>query len=65
MTWLDTDDLRRLTGRMRFTAQRRALDRMAIPYTLTADGEPLVRADYQDHNPKPARAREPRWDRIA
>lgn len=65
MSWLATQELRRLTCRVRFSAQRRALERMAIPYATTADGEPLVRADYQDHNPKPARTREPRWDRIS
>lgn len=65
MTWLDTAEVQRLTCRQRFAAMRRALDRMRIPYSLTADGEPLVRADYQDHNTKPARVREPRWDRIA
>ena len=65
MTWLATADLRRLTCRTRFAAQRRALERMGIAYDLTADGEPLVRENYRDHNPKLARSREPRWDRIA
>lgn len=64
MTWLPLADVRRLTGRYRFAAIRRELDRRGIRYTLGADGEPLVRADALDGTPQRARNSGPRWDRI-
>lgn len=39
---LDAPTLRTLTGHRRSDAQRRALDRMGIPYTLRPDGRPVV-----------------------
>jgi hypothetical protein len=63
MMFLTVADLRRLTGRSRYSAQRRALDRLGIRYTTAATGEPLVRIEALDG--KPAQARSPRWDRIA
>jgi len=62
--WLEREDVIRLTGRKRFGAQRRALDRMAISYELTADGEPLVRLGYRDAPEPHKRRREPRWHMI-
>jgi hypothetical protein len=61
--FLTPPDLQRLTGRTRYTAQRRALDRLGIRYTVAATGEPMVRAEAIDGKPGPARG--PRWDRIA
>ena len=62
--WLATADVRRLTGRHRFSAMRRELDRRGIRYDLGADGEPLVRADALDGKPQTVRNSGPRWDRI-
>lgn len=62
--FLTADDLQRLTGKKRFKAQRRALDRLRIPYRAAATGEPLVRAADLDGTPKSARNRGPRWDRL-
>lgn len=64
MTWLPTADVRRLTGRHRFAAMRRELDRRGIRYDLGADGEPLVRVGALDGTPAKARNSGPRWDRI-
>ena len=52
VTFLPAADVVRLTGgRERFSAQRRALDRMGIRYTVAANGEPLVRVDALDGKP--------------
>jgi hypothetical protein len=57
-------DLHRLTGKQRFSAQRRALDRLGIRYTLAATGEPLVREESLDAGGTPRRNRGIRWDRL-
>ena len=65
MTLLTRPELERLTGRVRYSAQRRALKRLRIPYTEAATGEPLVRADALDGKAKPAqRPSGHRWERI-
>lgn len=63
--FLSADELRRLTGKRRYTAQRRALDRLGISYVSAATGEPLVRPDAVDGVSAPRRYNGPRWDRIA
>jgi hypothetical protein len=62
--FLSAGDLERLTGRSRFAAQRRALDRLGIRYTVAATGEPLVRVVDLDGGSKAARNRGPRWERL-
>jgi len=62
--FLAASEVVRLTGRRQFAAQRRALDRLKIPYTQAATGEPLVLADALDAKPKAAKHRGHRWDRI-
>jgi hypothetical protein len=62
VSFLPQTDIVRLTKKVRFSAQRRALDRLGYRYTLAADGEPLVRTEALDG--KPAMIRAPRWDRI-
>lgn len=65
MTFLPAADVVRLTGgRERFSAQRRALDRMGIRYTVAANGEPLVRVDALDGKPRAAQRSGPRWELI-
>lgn len=64
MMFLTADELRRLTGKKRFTAQCRALDGLGIRYTKAATGEPLVRQDALDGKPEKGRNSGPRWDRI-
>lgn len=64
MRWLPLSDVRRLTGRYRYSAIRRELDRRGIRYDAGPDGEPLVRADALDGKPQTARNSGPRWDRI-
>jgi hypothetical protein len=61
--FLTPGDLERLTGRRRFSAQRRALNALGVPYLIAATGEPLVRADAIDATPagKPTGHR---WDMI-
>lgn len=69
--WLTSDELRRLTGRTRYTAQRRELERRKVKYVASSSGEPLVRPDdafdgsaIKAQSPRSARHTEPRWDRI-
>lgn len=62
--FLTPDELERLTGRRRFSAQRRALDVLRIPYVRAATGEPLVRQDALDGRAGSARNRGPRWERL-
>lgn len=57
-------DIIRITKKVRFSAQRRALDRLGYKYTPADDGEPLVLADALDVAGKPAQRRGHRWDRI-
>lgn len=47
--FLTPAELERLTGRRRFSAQRRELVRLAVPFIHAATGEPLVRrSDWRD-----------------
>ena len=62
--FLTPDDIVRLTGRSRFSAQRRALESLGIPYVRAATGEPLVRAEDLDPTQKRAKNRGPRWERL-
>ena len=62
--FLTPDDLHRLTGKRRYSAQRRALTALRIPFVEAATGEPLVRADALDGAGKPRQGRGHRWDRI-
>jgi len=62
--FLTPDELERLTGRRRFSAQRRALDLLRIPYVRAATGEPLVRPEALDDRQPAARNRGPRWERL-
>jgi hypothetical protein len=62
--FLDPAEIVRLTGRKRFKAQRDALDRLGIRYTLSARGEPLVREAALDETTTKGRNRGPRWDRM-
>jgi hypothetical protein len=64
MVFLTAEELRRLTGRKRFRAQREALDRLGIRYTVAATGEPLVLLAALDEPSGKARNRRPRWDRM-
>ncbi len=57
-------DVARITKKVRYSAQRRALERLGYKFTLAADGEPLVRADALDGKAAPARNRGPRWDLL-
>ena len=61
--FLTRADVSRLTGRKRFRAMARALDRIRIRYKLAATGEPLVRQDDLDGKPRRANS-EPNWGRI-
>ncbi len=65
MLFLAREDLTRLTGKVRFGAQRGALDRLGIRYTVAATGEPLVRVAELDVGGSAGRNCEPRWNRIA
>lgn len=63
--FLTAAEVQRLTGKVRFSAQRRVLDGLGIRYVLAATGEPMVRsADLDDPGTK-ERNGEPHWDRIA
>lgn len=61
--FLSAEEVRRMTGKARYSAQRRALDRLHVPYHAAATGEPLVRWDTLDEPPR-KRRNGPRWDRL-
>lgn len=61
---LTVDELKRLTGAVRYGAQRKALDALRVPYVTARSGEPLVRLSALDANGKPAQRGGHRWDRI-
>lgn len=63
--FLTAADVERLTGKVRFSAQRRALDRLGVRYKVADTGEPLVLVDALDSPGTKARNVGPRWDRIA
>jgi hypothetical protein len=63
--FLSRADIARLTGKRRFSAQRRALDEMGVRYTIAATGEPLVREAALDRSGISGRnSNIPRWDRL-
>ena len=62
MTFLPRADIARITNRTRYSAQRRALDRLGFRYVVADSGEPLVRVDALDGERAPARNRGPRWE---
>lgn len=69
--WLTAEELHRLTGKTRPSAQRRELDRRRIKYVPASSGEPLVRLDeafdgsaVQAQSPRSGRPAGHRWDRI-
>ena len=64
--FLTADEIHRVTGKRRFKAQRRALDRLGIRYAVAASGEPIVRPDAVDDQGRPAQSPRSghRWDRI-
>lgn len=64
--FLTAEELYRVTRKRRYSAQRRALDRLGVRFVPAANGEPLVQSDALDAAGKPAhRARSGhRWDRI-
>lgn len=61
--FLTAAEVARITGRVRFAAQRRALDGLGIRYLTAATGEPLVRASDIGRESVGSR-RAPRWDRM-
>ena len=62
--FLAVDDVRRLTGKKRFAAQRRALEALGIRFRQAATGEPLVREADLDGGADKRRNRGPRWERL-
>jgi hypothetical protein len=62
--FLSVDEVVRLTGKLRYSAQRRALNRLGIRYTTAATGEPLVRIEALDPSGSKARNKGPHWDKI-
>ena len=63
--FLTDDDVRRLTGRQRHGAQRRALDRMGIHYWQRPDGRPVVsRALVEQRAENEPAPIEPNWGAL-
>ena len=62
--FLPTETIVRLTGRKRFTAQRKVLDGLGIRYIVSGKGEPLVREEALDGKAPARRNRGPNWDRL-
>jgi hypothetical protein len=62
--WLTNDDVFRLTGKRRYTAQCKELTARGIRWTPGKGGEPLVEADALDAKQPKARNSGPRWNLI-
>lgn len=63
--WLSAAEVEELTAKKRWSAQRRALVKMGVAFTLNAVGRPLVSRGLWESSGKPARKRqEPDWDAI-
>ena len=66
--FLEPAEVYRMTGKRRYSAQRRALDSLGVRYIVAKSGEPLVRASDLDSDldeaGKPKQSRGHRWDRI-
>lgn len=64
--FLSREAVKRLTGgKVKYHAQRAALDRLGIRYTRTETGEPLVReSDLDAPSKRGVRNVGPRWDLI-
>jgi hypothetical protein len=62
--FLSREDVQRLTGRIYFTPQIKALDQMGIRYMINGLGEPLVRRS-EIEEPKAMQTRSPRFEKIA
>jgi hypothetical protein len=59
--WLNAEEVRELTGLKRWSAQARALSRIGVPFTLNAQGRPLVeRARVLKHRER-QKITEPDW----
>jgi hypothetical protein len=56
--------LQRLTGKVRYSAQRKILDERRIRYIVAESGEPLVRPEALDDATGRARHRGPKWERL-
>lgn len=64
MTWLPRESVERLTGKKRYSAQRRVLKGMGIPFDDAATGEPLVPLHYSTPQGKTVRRPQPRWENL-
>lgn len=55
MMFLSSDDLLALTGRVRPSAQRRALVAMGVPFRVRPDGRPVVLSEDLPHKARASR----------
>jgi hypothetical protein len=62
--WLSPEDVFRLTGKRRYTAQRKELTARGIRYDVGHNGEPLVEPAALDAKQPRARNSGPRWNLI-
>jgi len=62
---LSEKEIRALTGRVRPTAQRRALERMGIAHHVRPDGRPVVTWSAVDGSRESAKDTAPNWTALA
>ena len=62
--FLPNDVIVRLTGKVRYPAQKRALARLGYAYLSADNGEPLVRSDALETTPQARPSIGPRWDQL-
>jgi hypothetical protein len=63
--WLNDEDIRTLTKKQRWTAQRNALRRMQIPFTVRPDGSPVVLREHVTSKATGRKKAEPKWEAAA
>ncbi|WP_082806182.1 DUF4224 domain-containing protein [Marichromatium gracile] len=63
--FLSEEDIKRMTKRVRPSAQRRALDRMGVRYLTRPDGRPIVaRATIEHSVTERSISPEPNWSAL-
>lgn len=62
--WLSNDDIITMTAAKRFTAQRKRLSDMGIPFMQAWNGRPLVQRDTIGQRTRMPRTHTPNWEGI-
>lgn len=62
--WLSHEDIITMTAAKRFTAQRKRLSEMGVPFLQAWNGRPLVQRDTIGYRARTPRKHTPNWEAI-